>query len=245
MRTRRQAYGVDADTSPEKTDTSPKKTDTSPGKKRKREDRQDLTQSEPEKTSGKAPKKPAAPAKKKKEPTPKKKKKQPVPKKKKKPAVQPVEQENAPGPTDQAGDTTDVRPRSESSPIVEGPLEVLGHTSPSKSDKLLKPGDKNERPVPPDFQKNLRRLREKRRLNNTAEQYFLNLRRGDSLRVLGEDGRKSILDTFLSERKRKGSEWKSVERLGHGGFGKVTLWEKTRGNGPVRLQYSLLSQFKR
>lgn len=249
MQTRAHKYGDEPDTRPKKTDAIPEKTDASPEKKRKREDQQDLTQPGREKTSRKAPEKPAAPAKKKKGPapkkpkTPKKKKEPPVPKKKKKPAEEPVEQENAPGPTEQAVDAADVRPRRESSPIVEGPLEVLGHTTPSKSRKPLKAGD--ERPAPPDFRKNLRCLREDRKLSNDAEQYFLNLRHGDSLRVRGEDGRKSILETFLSERKRKGSEWKSIEKLGHGGFGKVTLWEKSRENGPVWLQYSLLSHFRR
>lgn len=138
-------------------------------------------------------------------------------------------------------DNVDLQRRRTSSLVDERVLEMLSDVHPLES-KLLGAGNEHVPPMPPIFQDILRRLREKGCLNEDTERYYLNLGRGDSLRVPGEGGRKSFLEDVLRQDTQEaknsmggsnGSEWKPVKQLGQGSYGTVILWEKTRPNGMV------------
>lgn len=170
---------------------------------------------------------------------------------KKRTAVQPNEQktrEQGETPvedsTGQAGGNADVRQRRKSSLLEEQILDLLSDVLPSETNTLSGAGNENVRPMPPSFRDALRSFREKGMMSEAAEQYHLNLGRGDSVRVPGEGGRKSLLEDVLrndaqkaGENKGDGGEsgWKPERVLGQGSFGQVILWEKARRNGPVWL----------
>lgn len=177
---------------------------------------------------------------------------------KKKPAAQPIEQKTGPGPSrqrelpvelsaEQAVNDAEVQQWRESSLVDDKILELLSDASPPESNSLLEADNEIVRPMPPKFQENLRKLRQKGELSETTEKYFLNLGSGDSCRVLaGQGSRKSLLEDVLREDVQKAennegesrvSGWKSGKELGQGGFGKVTLWEKAHQNGQVCLKY--------
>lgn len=168
-------------------------------------------------------------------------------------AVLPVEEKNVPAEpvappelpvkpsTTQAVDV-DVRQRRGSSLLEEQILELLGDVPPSGSTTLLRAGNENVRPMPPKFQRKLRKLGHEGWLSEATRQYYLNLGHGDSPRVPNEGGRKSLLEHVLRQDAQEGEEnlggsgWKPGKELGQGAFGTVILWEKTRRNGPVWLQ---------
>lgn len=145
--------------------------------------------------------------------------------------------------TGQAVEGPDVQQSRKYSLIDEKLLERLNHASSPRSDTLLEAGNEKLRPMPPVFQERLRELRIKRKLSEAAEQYYLNLRRGDSLSSPGDGGRKSLLKTVLDGRKSKRSGWKQKE-IRSVESETVSLWEKSRRNLPVWLRCSLLSQFR-
>lgn len=164
---------------------------------------------------------------------------------KKRTAVQPKEQkpgglgekpvENSTG---QAGGNANVPQRRKSSLLEEQILDLLRDVSPSESNTLSGAGNENVRPMPPSFRDNLRDLRESGQLSEAVEQYYLNLGRGDSVRVPGEGGRKSLLEDVLKIDVRQpgnsgGLGWKPGKNIGYGSFGHVMLWEKARP--PLRI----------
>lgn len=124
-------------------------------------------------------------------------------------------------------------------------LEMLRHTSPPTSDSLLEASNQDERPMPPGFQRILRRYRDQGKMSEAVEQYFLNFSSRDSRRVPGEGGPKSILGDIIKGRKTRKSGWKPLYALGRGASSVTTRWEKARQNEPVWLQSSFSSQFKR
>lgn len=149
--------------------------------------------------------------------------------------------------TGQAGGNADVRQRRKSSLLEEQILDLLSDVLPSETNTLSGAGNENVRPMPPSFRNSLRSFREQGMMSEAAEQYHLNLGRGDSVRVPGEGGRKSLLEDVLRKDAQKAGEnkgdggesgWKPGRVLGQGSFGQVILWEKARRNGPVWLQYS-------
>lgn len=117
-------------------------------------------------------------------------------------------------------------------------LELLSDAPPPQSNTLSETGNENVRPMPPAFQRSLRQSLE---LNKVTEHYFLNLGRGDSHRVPGEGGRKSLLANVLTEdaaKAKKTRGWEQARQL----FGRnlnVRLWEKAREQGPVWLPHSI------
>lgn len=133
-------------------------------------------------------------------------------------------------------------------------LELLSDVSPPTSNPPLGAGNENVRPMPPQFRDLLRGLRETKKISEALEQYFLNLGRGDSLRVPGEGGKSLLEDVLRDDAQQaeedkggsKGSEWKPGRRLGKGSAGIVTLWEKSRGRERVWLQiFMILKKFGR
>lgn len=112
--------------------------------------------------------------------------------------------------------------------------------------------DTPARPMPPDFQKMLRKYRNRRYLDKATEQYYLNLRSTNPLK--GPDERDRMMpmmediysedvdfvedlnffenaNNALKERGEKvgetGRRWRPVKLLGEGGYGTVVLWECT------------------
>lgn len=131
-----------------------------------------------------------------------------------------------------------VTQRRKSSLLDEQIIELLRGSSPLGPNALY---NENVLPMPPGFQEVLSSYREKGYINEATEQYYLNLRRGDSLRAPGEGVRKSFLEDVLRKDAKKttgdgqGSRWKPGRQLGQGSFGTVILWEKASRNGPAWL----------
>lgn len=129
-----------------------------------------------------------------------------------------------------------VTQRRRSSLLDEQIIELLRGSSPLGPNTLY---NENVLPMPPGFQKVLSSYREKGYITEATEQYYLNLRRGDSLRAPGEGVRQSFLEDVLKKDAKKttgdgkGSGWKPVRQLGQGSYGTVILWEKASRNGPV------------
>ena len=102
----------------------------------------------------------------------------------------------------------------------------------------LRPGQ-NPESIPSEFRLRLRQFWLMGRLRKDVEQYYLNLRRGDSKNFPDPKGGKSLIHNILKEdaiRRNTGKEgrWKPGRPLGSGGYGSVILWEKQRRNGPVQ-----------
>ena len=76
-------------------------------------------------------------------------------------------------------------------------------------------------------------------LSKALQQYYINLRRGNSARSSGQDGNFLLLQDTLKEdvfRDLMGdskTDWKPSKILGTGANGKVILWEKVLPNGSV------------
>ncbi len=119
--------------------------------------------------------------------------------------------------------------------------ELLANRSPEElAEWGLRPGQ-NPESIPSQFRLRLRQFWLMGRLRKDVEQYYLNLRRGDSKNFPDPKGGKSLIHNILKEdaaRRKTGREgrWKPGRPLGSGGYGSVILWEKQRRNGPVQSQ---------
>ena len=115
----------------------------------------------------------------------------------------------------------------------------------------LKPWQ-NPADIPIGFKWKLRQYSEKGRLPRDVENYYFNLRRGDSNNFLDHNGRTSLLKSVLkedaafdrkSEKSDKEGRWKPGQVLGRGGYGSVVLWERQSRYGPVRSPSDILRIF--
>lgn len=129
-------------------------------------------------------------------------------------------------------------PNLQDGDVLEEQILDLLSDAPPGSSTLLGAGNESIRPMPPMFQDVLNQLQDSGLMSEGTHQYYLNLGRGDSLKVPGEGGRKSLLEDVLRQdaqetEGKKGSGWKPGKKLGQGSFGVVILWEKARPDGPV------------
>ncbi|MCJ1427407.1 hypothetical protein MMC29_005310 [Sticta canariensis] len=115
-----------------------------------------------------------------------------------------------------------VTQRRKSSLLDEQIIELLRGSSPLGPNALY---NENVLPMPPGFREVLSSYRVKGYITEATEQYYLNLRRGDSLRAPGEGVRKSFLEDVLRKDAKKttgdgqGSGWKPGRKLGQGSYG--------------------------